>query len=173
MHSIILFDLTPHSQQTIPTLMVSVSPMELLVPGSIFGPLQVDWEIQLSQIATTVLVMAMSTLRHLSVKTTFVRQPMMPGHLGEQLALRSMIPYGTARTVQQLSPASVPSTTLPGSASSFPTPQLMILKHVFVELSQLAMKTHLLSLWNSTFANGVRVTLWEQHLADSLFFIHM
>ena len=131
----------------------------------------VDWEIRLFQIATTVHVMAMSTLHHLSVKITFVRRPMMLGHLGEQLALRSMIPYGMARAVQQLSPASVPSTTPPGSASSFPSPQLMILKHVFVELSQLAMKTHLLSLWNSTFANGFRVTLWEQHLADNFVYV--
>ena len=49
---------------------------------------------------------------------------MMLGHLGQLLGLRSMIPYGMVKTAEQLSPVSVPSTTLPGSASSFPSPQL-------------------------------------------------
>ena len=159
MHSIVLFDLIPHSRQTIHTSMVSVSPMELLVPGNTFGLLQVDLEIKLFEIATTVHVMAMSILHHLSVKTIFVRRPMMLCHLGQLLGLRSMIPYGMVKTAQQLSPVSVPSTTHPGSASSFPSPQLMTSRCVSVEAVTLVMKTHLSSLWNSTFTN---VTLWEQ-----------
>ena len=161
MHSIVLFGLIPHSQQTIPTSMVSVLLTELLVPGNTFGLLQVDLEIKLFEIATTVHVMATSILHHLSVKTIFVRQPMMPCHLGELLGLRSMIPYGMVKTVQQLSPVSVPSTTRPGSASSFPSPQLTTSRYVSVEVVTLVTRTHLSSLWNSTFTNGLRVILRE------------
>ena len=73
-------------------------------------------------------------------------------HYGSDCSLLMTL-SGMAKTVGQIKPVSVPSTTPPGSASSCLRPQLMTSRFVFAVMNPVLTRILQWNLSNSTFAD--------------------
>ena len=131
-----------------PISMASVSHMEILVPGSTSGLLAVDLRV----LIIPVLVFLVLPFHHLLVNTTSVRPATTTMQIGLECS-SLMTLSGMAKIVGHPIPVSVPSTILPGSASSCLRQQLMTSRFVFAVMNPVLTRILQWNLSNSTFAD--------------------
>ena len=153
MHLLLSTTITP-SPETATMLMVSVSHMELQDPGTTCGPLLVVF----NQVTVHVHILRVS--HHMLDRTTSVKLPMMTVNFqtdGFLMTHSGMVETVGDPVTADPVPVSVPSTVLPGSASSCPRLQLTILKLVFAQNKRPTMRTLQWKSLNSIFTSDLHI----------------